>query len=363
MTTGTDVRDVLTPGTRPEPVPDPVPAGPEASEIGSSGGARHLLSLTELGEDGIADILRLTDRFAEVTRRRIPKVPALRGRTVCTLFFENSTRTKLSFESAAKRLSADTMSFSPGGSSVAKGESIRDTVETLEAMGVDAFVVRHGSSGVPWQIRNWVAPTVSVINAGDGWHSHPTQGLLDAYTLWRTLGTGSDDQPDLAGVNIGLIGDIRHSRVARSDVAAFTALGARVTLVAPPTLLPPSLEGWPVDVSHDLDSVIPELDVVALLRIQRERMVEALIPSLLEYTNRYGLTAARAARLRPDAVVMHPGPVNRGIEIDSDVLDTHPGAVVTRQVANGVAVRMAVLFMLLGSEVADPAHLDGEESR
>ncbi|HEC09591.1 MAG TPA: aspartate carbamoyltransferase catalytic subunit, partial [Acidimicrobiales bacterium] len=324
---------------------------------------RHLLSLTELGEDGIADILRLTDRFAEVTRRRIPKVPALRGRTVCTLFFENSTRTKLSFESAAKRLSADTMSFSPGGSSVAKGESIRDTVETLEAMGVDAFVVRHGSSGVPWQIRNWVAPTVSVINAGDGWHSHPTQGLLDAYTLWRTLGTGSDDQPDLAGVNIGLIGDIRHSRVARSDVAAFTALGARVTLVAPPTLLPPSLEGWPVDVSHDLDSVIPELDVVALLRIQRERMVEALIPSLLEYTNRYGLTAARAARLRPDAVVMHPGPVNRGIEIDSDVLDTHPGAVVTRQVANGVAVRMAVLFMLLGSEVADPAHLDGEESR
>ncbi len=353
MTTETDIRDEISPEFAPGEVPESTPAP----------GVRHLLSLDELGADGIVEILRLTDRFAEVTRRRIPKVPALRGRTVCTLFFENSTRTKLSFESAAKRLSADTMSFSPGGSSVAKGESIRDTVETLEAMGVDAFVVRHGSSGVPWQLRSWVAPTVSVINAGDGWHSHPTQGLLDAYTLWRTLGTGTDDHPDLSGVHIGLIGDIRHSRVARSDVAAFTSLGARVTLIAPPTLLPPSLVGWPVEVSHDLDAVLPELDVVALLRIQRERMVEALIPSLLEYTNRYGLTASRATRMRPDAVVMHPGPVNRGIEIDSDVLDTHPGAVITRQVANGVAVRMAVLFKLLGSEAADPAQFGTGEGR
>jgi aspartate carbamoyltransferase catalytic subunit len=312
---------------------------------------RHLLGLDELGPAGIAEILRLADRFVEVGERSIPRVPALRGKTVANLFFEDSTRTRLSFETAAKRLSADVLNFSAGSSSLNKGESLRDTVETVQAMGVDAFVVRHRSSGVPWQISNWVEPGVSVINGGDGWHSHPTQGLLDAYTLCQRIHGQAGEAPSLAGLHIGIIGDIRHSRVARSEVQAFTALGATVTLIAPPTLLPPSLVGWPVAVSHDLDNVLPSLDVVALLRVQQERMDEALIPSLTEYVNGYGITAARASAIRDDALIIHPGPVLRGIEITADALDQHPGALVTRQVTNGVAIRMAVLFWLLGSGV------------
>jgi aspartate carbamoyltransferase catalytic subunit len=301
---------------------------------------KHLLSIADLGAEGIERVLDLTDSFVEVSERRIPKVPTLRGKTVVSLFYEDSTRTRLSFESAAKRLSADTMTFSVSTSSVKKGESLRDTVETIEAMGVDAIVVRHGSSGVPWQIANWV--NAAVINAGDGWHEHPTQALLDCYTIRERLGSLRDK-------HIAIVGDVKHSRVARSDVLAFTALGAHVTVVAPPTLLPPSLEGWPVDVSHDIDTVLRKVDVVYLLRMQLERQHEALLPSLREYTATYGLTRERAALLNDSALVMHPGPMNRGVEIAAEVADA-PNTVITRQVANGVAVRMAVLFLLLAAE-------------
>jgi aspartate carbamoyltransferase catalytic subunit len=301
---------------------------------------KHLLGIGGLEGDDIEHLLELTDTFVEVSRRRLPKVPALQGRTVTWLFYEDSTRTRLSFEQAAKRLSADTLSFSVSASSVNKGESLRDTVETIEAMGVDAIVVRHRSAGVPHQITRWVSG--SVINAGDGWHEHPTQALLDCYTIREHLG-GVD------GLRIAVVGDVKHSRVARSDAWAFTKLGAEVTLVAPPTLLPPSLDGWPVAVSHDLDAVLPEVDVVYLLRVQRERMTEALVPSLREYTARYGLTRSRVELLGDKAIVMHPGPMNRGVEIAAEVADL-PNAVITRQVANGVAVRMAVLFLLLAAE-------------
>jgi aspartate carbamoyltransferase catalytic subunit len=302
---------------------------------------KHLLSVADLGADGIDEVMRVTDSFVEVSSRQIPKVPTLRGKTVVSLFYEDSTRTRLSFETAAKRLSADVMNFSVSSSSVKKGESLKDTVETIEAMGIDAVVVRHSSAGVPWQVAGWV--DASVVNAGDGWHEHPTQALLDCYTIRERLGT-------LADKRIAIVGDIKHSRVARSDVLAFTAMGADVTLVAPPTLLPPSLEGWPVQVSHDVDEVLAKVDVVYLLRMQKERMTEALLPSLREYTAQYGLTTRRARQLQPHALVMHPGPMNRGVEIAAEVTDL-PNAVITQQVANGVAVRMAVLFLLLGSGV------------
>jgi aspartate carbamoyltransferase catalytic subunit len=315
------------------------------------GDLRNLLSIADLGPDvasGINKVLNLTDSFVEVSERAIPKVPALKGRTVVSLFFEDSTRTRLSFETAAKRLSADTMNFSVGTSSFKKGESLRDTIETIEAMGVDAIVVRHASAGVPRQIAQWA--NSAVINAGDGWHEHPTQALLDCYTIRQNLG-------DLEGRKIAIVGDIRHSRVARSNVAAFSALGAEVTLVAPPTLLPPSLEGWPVKVSHDLDSVLATTDVCYLLRMQRERMTEALIPSLREYTATYGLTDRRADLLPGHALVMHPGPMNRGVEIAANVAD-RPNTVVIDQVRNGVAVRMAVLFLLLGSGIEWGGEID-----
>jgi aspartate carbamoyltransferase catalytic subunit len=303
---------------------------------------KHLLSIEDLeGRDGINEVLDLTDSFVEVSERQIPKVPALRGKTVVWLFYEDSTRTRLSFEQAAKRLSADTMNFSVSTSSVKKGESLRDTVLTIEAMGVDCIVVRHASAGAPWRIAEWV--DASVVNAGDGWHEHPTQALLDSYTIRQHLGT-------VDGTRIAIVGDIKHSRVARSDVLAFTALGADVTLVAPPTLLPPSLDGWPVTASYDLDSVLPKCDVVYLLRMQRERMTEALIPSLREYTASYGLTRRRVDLLDERTLVMHPGPMNRGVEIAAEVADL-PRSVVVDQVRNGVAVRMAVLYLLLGSGV------------
>lgn len=301
---------------------------------------KHLLSMADLDRADIEQLHRLTDSFAEVSKRSIPKVPALRGKNVVWLFYEDSTRTRLSFEQAAKRLSADTMTFSVGSSSVKKGESLRDTVLTIEAMGVDAIVVRHGSAGVPWQIARWLDDRVHVVNAGDGWHEHPTQALLDSYTIREERGA-------LDGMHIGIVGDVKHSRVARSDVLAYTALGAEVTLVAPPTLLPPSLEGWPVKVSHHLDDVLPSLDVVGLLRMQQERMTEHLVPSLREYTARYGLTLRRVDAMRHDALVMHPGPMNRGVEISAEVADL-PRSVIIDQVRNGVATRMAVLFLLLG---------------
>lgn len=301
---------------------------------------KHLLDTASLSRDDVEELLDLTDAFVEVSERSIPKVPALRGRTVASLFFEDSTRTRLSFETAAKRLSADTMTFSVSSSSVNKGESLRDTALTIEAMGVDAVVVRHRSAGAPHRVASWI--DASVINGGDGWHDHPTQGLLDAYTLRSRLGP-------LDGRRVALVGDIKHSRVARADVHAFTILGAEVTLVAPPTLLPPSTEGWPVTVAHHLDDVLPVVDAVYLLRMQRERMTESLVPTLREYTARYGLTVDRARRLGDEVVIMHPGPMNRGVEIAPEVADD-PRAVIVDQVRNGVAVRMAVLFRLLGAE-------------
>jgi aspartate carbamoyltransferase catalytic subunit len=305
---------------------------------------KHLLAISDLTRPDVDHLLNLTDAFAEVGRRRMPKVPALQGRTVTWLFYEDSTRTRLSFEQAAKRLSADTLSFSVSSSSVRKGESLRDTVLTIEAMGVDCIVVRHASSGVPVQIAQWVS--ASVVNAGDGWHEHPTQALLDCYTLRSHLG-------DIDGRRIAIVGDVKHSRVARSDVWAFTLLGAEVTLVAPRTLLPPSVEGWPVRVTHDLDAVLPDVDAVYLLRMQRERMTEALVPSLREYSARWGLTRRRVDLMDEKAVVMHPGPMNRGVEVAADVADL-PRSVVVDQVRNGVAVRMAVLYEVLGSGAVLP---------
>ncbi len=300
---------------------------------------KHLLSIDDLGRDGIEEILELTKSFAEVSARRIPKVPALRGKNIAWLFYEDSTRTRLSFETAAKRLSADTMNFSVSSSSVNKGESLRDTCLTITAMGVDAIVVRHRSAGVPWQITKWV--DASVINAGDGWHEHPTQALLDCFTIQQRFGS-------LEGRHVAIVGDIKHSRVARSNLAAFTALGAEVTLVAPQTLLPPSLEGWNCKVSHDLDAVLPTVDVAYMLRMQLERQKQALVPTLREYTAGYGLTEQRLDNLGSETMIMHPGPMNRGVEIAPSAADD-PRAVITNQVANGVSVRMAVLFLLLGS--------------
>lgn len=300
---------------------------------------KHFRSIEEAGPEALRRLLDLSEHMAEVNKRPNPKVPALRGRTVCNVFFEDSTRTRLSFETAAKRLSADTMSFSVGTSSVNKGESLRDTIETISAMGVDAFVIRHKSSGVPWRVSEWT--NASVINAGDGWHSHPTQALLDCFTIRTALGRSTD----FSGLRIAIVGDIKHSRVARSDIRAFTMLGAEVTLVAPRTLLPPTVD---TKVTADFDSIIGEMDVVYMLRMQRERIQEALVPSLREYTARFGLTPERARRLSNSALVMHPGPMNRGVEISVDPADL-PGSMITQQVTNGVAVRMAVLFDLLGS--------------
>jgi aspartate carbamoyltransferase catalytic subunit len=304
-----------------------------------SGAIRHLLSMADLDRDDIERLLNLTESFAEVGERPIPKVPALRGKTIAWLFYENSTRTRLSFETAAKRLSADTMNFSVGSSSVNKGESLRDTVETIAAMGIDGLVVRHHGAGAPQRITNWT--DACVVNAGDGWHQHPTQSLLDLYTATRHLGP-------LDGKRIAIVGDIKHSRVARSNAIGFARMGAEVIFVAPRTLLPASLEGWPVKTTHDLDEVIEELDICYLLRMQVERQDDAVVPTLREFHEEYGLTTARADRLRDGALIMHPGPMNRGVEISGEVAD-RTNAVITEQVTNGIAVRMAVLYLLLGS--------------
>ena len=307
-------------------------------------GTRHLLSMADLDRDDIEQILNLTESFAEVGERSIPKVPALRGKTIAWVFYEDSTRTRLSFETAAKRLSADTMSFSVSSSSVNKGESLRDTIETITAMGIDGVVVRHRAAGAPHQVAQWT--DASVINAGDGWHQHPTSCSL--YSATRHLG-------ELDGKHVAIVGDINHSRVARSNAIGFAAMGARVTLVGPPTLLPPSLAGWPVETTHDLDSVIDDLDICYLLRMQLERQGQATVPTLREYHQEFGLTSARADRLGSDALIMHPGPMNRGVEIAGEVAD-RPNAIITEQVANGVSVRMAVLFLLLGAGLEPVDH-------
>lgn len=302
---------------------------------------KHLRSIDELGVDGLVDLLQLTDHMAEINQRPVPKVPALRGRTVASLFFEDSTRTRLSFETAAKRLSADTMTFNVSTSSVNKGESLRDTVATITDMGVDAFVVRHKSVGIPWQISQWTK--ASIINAGDGAHQHPTQALVDCYTIREAT-----HAQNFAGMKIAIVGDIKHSRVARSNIQAFTLLGASVVLVAPPTLLPPDVSHWPVTVSHRLNEVIGGVDVLYMLRLQSERMAQGHVPTLREYSEQYGLTQQRVQALKSDAIVMHPGPMNRGVEMQIDPSDVK-NSLIHRQVANGVSVRMAVLFKLLGS--------------
>lgn len=304
---------------------------------------KNLLSIGDLSRGELEDLLDLTDNFNEVLARSVPKVPALRNKTIVLAFFEDSTRTRTSFDMAAKRLSADVVTFSASSSSLSKGESIRDTIQTISAMGVDAIVVRHRSSGVPMQITQWT--DASVINAGDGWHQHPTQALLDAYTIRSHFGT-------LEGKTVAIVGDIKHSRVARSNIEAFTKLGAEVLLVAPRTLLPARVEELGVKVAQSLDSVIGDVDVLSLLRIQAERQNEALFPSAREYRAGYGLTTERAKRLSPNALIMHPGPMNRGIEIDADVADDRR-SVVLEQVGNGVAVRMAVLFSVLGPGAFD----------
>ncbi len=300
----------------------------------------HFLSTEDTTREELTELLDDADSFVEVLDRPIPKVPALRGKTVATMFFEPSTRTKLSFEKAAKALSADIMSFSPSTSSLSKGESLKDTVLTVQAMGTDAMVVRHQATGAPWRVAEWVDQPV--LNAGDGAHQHPTQALLDALTIRQRFGT-------LDGLRIGIVGDIRHSRVARSDVFAFNTLGAEVTMVGPKTLLPTQTDGWPAKASEDLDEVLTELDVVYLLRVQAERGGASVFPSLSEYTTRYGMTVQRFSRLKPDTVVLHPGPMNRGVEIAAEVADDDR-SLILEQVANGVAVRMAVLFRLLGGE-------------
>ena len=306
--------------------------------------SRSLLSIAELGETGLRRLLDISEHMAEVNRRPNPKVPALRGKTVCNVFFEDSTRTRLSFETAAKRLSADTMNFSVSQSSLNKGESLRDTVETIAAMGVDAFVIRHGSSGAPWQLGEWTS--ASVINAGDGWHAHPTQALLDMYTVRTALNRPvSVDGGSFDGLRVAMVGDIKHSRVARSTTEAFKLLGADVTWVSPKTLLPPAHDEYVV---ANLDQVIDDIDILYLLRMQNERMSEALVPHLREYTARFGLTPERAARLGQHVLVMHPGPMNRGVEMAVDPGEL-PGSVINQQVTNGISVRMAVLFELLGS--------------
>ena len=311
----------------------------------------NLLSLNNVSKEAILEVLDTAESFVEVNKRTIKKVPALKGRVVASLFFEESTRTRLSFETAAKRLSADVLSLAVASSSVKKGESLRDTISTIDALGIDAVVMRHQSSGAALQVSRYV-PHVHVLNAGDGQHQHPTQGLLDAFTVRQVLAeqrgtTGLESGAELfQGLRVLIVGDIRHSRVARSDIAAYAALGAEVRIAAPGTLLPSSLEGWPVTVVDDFDEALAWADVVGLLRLQKERGTGSFVPGLGEFTQSFGLTLERQKLLKPSALIMHPGPMNRGVEIDSRVADSSQ-AIIERQVTNGVPVRMAALYLTI----------------
>ncbi len=300
----------------------------------------HLLTTEHMTHHLIMGLLDDADEFAEVLARPIPKVPALRGKTVATMFFEPSTRTKMSFDKAAKALSADTVAFSPSTSALSKGESLKDTALTVQAMGVDLMVVRHKSTGAPWRLAEWL--DIPIVNAGDGANQHPTQALLDCLTIRQRFGT-------LDGLHIAIVGDIKHSRVARSNVFAMSTLGAEVTLVGPPTLLPVDVGNWPVKMSTDLDAVLPTVDVVYLLRVQTERSGSSVFPSFSEYAERFGMSLQRFSALGPESVVLHPGPINRGVEIADDVAD-HERTLILTQVTNGVAIRMAVLLRLLGGD-------------
>ena len=304
---------------------------------------QHLLSIADLSKTDAIQILDTAEHLAKVSDGPMKKLPTLRGKTIVNLFAEDSTRTRISFEAAAKRLSADVINFSAKGSSVSKGESLKDTAQTLQAIGADAVIIRHSASGAAQRLADnrWMHGTV--INAGDGTHEHPSQALLDAFTIRRNIGNGRED---LAGLHVAIVGDILHSRVARSNILLLIKLGARVTIVAPPTLIPFDIASWDVNIEYDLDNVISEVDVVMMLRIQLERMSELYFPSSREYTALYGLTTTRVRKMKPGAIIMHPGPMNRGLEISAEAADS-PRSVVLQQVANGVTVRMAILYLLL----------------
>jgi len=304
----------------------------------------HLLSVNDLSRDGALEVLDTARELSRITDGAIKKLPTLRGRTIVNLFFEDSTRTRLSFEAAAKRLSADVINFSAKGSSVSKGESLKDTAQTLEAMGAELVIVRHGSSGAAARLAQsgWIKS--HVVNAGDGMHEHPTQALLDAYTIRSHF---PEHDRDFSGLRIGIVGDILHSRVARSNALLLTSLGAEVVLVAPPTLIPIGVASWPVQISYNLDAEIESLDAIMMLRVQSERMSDAFFPSEREYARDFGLGAERVKALKESAIIMHPGPMNRGLEISASSADS-TRSVILEQVANGVLVRMAVLYLLMG---------------
>ncbi|PTT21430.1 aspartate carbamoyltransferase [Microbacterium sp. HMWF026] len=319
---------------------------------------RHLLDTQHLSRADALEILDVAEDMADTQRREVKKLPTLRGKTVVNLFFEDSTRTRISFEAAAKRLSADVINFSAKGSSVSKGESLQDTAQTLQAMGADAVVIRHGASGAPRTLATsgWIS--AGVVNAGDGTHEHPTQALLDAFTIRKRLHGDASRGRDLDGIRVTIVGDVLHSRVARSNVWLLHTLGAHVTLVAPPTLVPQDVSGWPIEVEYDLDRAIAAApDALMMLRIQLERMSAAYFPTEREYSRRYGLDARRLQALPGGSIVLHPGPMNRGLEISAEAADS-PRSTVLEQVTNGVSVRMAVLYLLLAGERPDSERED-----
>ena len=310
---------------------------------------RHLLSINDLTLAESLVILDTTVEMARVSDAPVKKLPTLRGRTIVNLFLEDSTRTRISFEAAAKRLSADVINFSAKGSSVSKGESLKDTAQTLQAMGADAVIIRHSASGAAQWLSDSKWMSGSVINAGDGTHEHPTQALLDAFTIRKHL---AGNTGDLSGLVVAIVGDILHSRVARSNVLLLSKLGAHVIIVAPPTLLPVGIEAWPAEVSYDLDSVLPLVDAVMMLRVQQERMSDYFFPTAREYSHYFGLNRDRLRLLKRNAIVMHPGPMNRGLEITAECADS-ARSVIVEQVTNGVSVRMAVLYLLLAGSTSE----------
>lgn len=307
---------------------------------------RHLLSVDDLSRESAVAILDTATQLSQLSEGKMKKLPTLRGRAVVNLFYEDSTRTRISFETAAKRLSADVINFNAKGSSVSKGESLKDTALTLQAMGADAVIIRHPSSGAPQRLADagWIKGPV--INAGDGTRQHPTQALLDAYTIRSRFGHPGGG---LDGLRIAIVGDILHSRVARSNIFLASMLGAHVTLIAPPTLLPVGIDEWPVEISYRIDQSIGEFDVVMPLRIQRERMNQGFFPTEREFSRHFGLNVDRVMRMKPEAVILHPGPMNRGVEIDAGSADSARSLIVD-QVANGVFVRMAVLYLLMAGK-------------
>jgi len=304
---------------------------------------KHLLSINDLSKVDAISILDTAQELARVSDGPMKKLPTLRGRTIVNLFAEDSTRTRISFEAAAKRLSADVINFSSKGSSISKGESLKDTAQTLQAMGADAVIIRHSASGAAQRLADSKWMSGSVINAGDGTHEHPSQALLDAFTIRKHLSKGADD---LTGLRVAIVGDVLHSRVARSNVLLLSKLGAQVVLVAPPTLLPVGIESWPCQISYDLDEVIANVDAIMMLRIQLERMSEMYFPNAREYSRYFGLNSDRIRDMKAGAIVMHPGPMNRGLEITADAADG-ARSVIVEQVANGVSIRMAILYLLL----------------